>query len=101
MTKTGLTATVASLWLMLALIILLVATSAPHFSPLEFIIPQLGNPVSLISSTLLYGPPVLLAVAHLSPPNVSKTMLWVLATVLALAVAAIFVVPIASAILRN
>ena len=85
-----LTGSLVALWLLLAVLILTIAFNAAHFSVWEFVIPA-SDPLSWISPSLLFGPPLLIAVAYRVSPRVAKLVGWALATVLGLLVAAILV----------
>jgi hypothetical protein len=92
MTANRLTGLVVALWLILALLIAFIGSHAAHFSAREFVVPQRDDPVSWISTSLLYAPPILLAIAHSVPRRVSAILKWALAATLVVVIASAFAV---------
>ncbi|HSI18383.1 MAG TPA: hypothetical protein VK980_11470 [Sphingomonas sp.] len=84
------TGSLLALWLVLALLILVIAFNAVHFSVWEFVIPA-ADPLTWISPSLLFGPPLLIAMAHRASPRVSRLVGWALAIILGMIVVAILV----------
>jgi|SRR3954466_7296809 hypothetical protein len=91
MTAARLNGVILILWLLLAALILSIAFNAAHFSPWEFVIPT-GGPVTWISPTLLFGPPLFLLITRAGRFKVPPAFSWVVAAILALVIVAIFVV---------
>jgi FtsH-binding integral membrane protein len=82
------TTVVLALWLLMALMLVSIASNAAHFSPWEFLIPN-PDPVSWIMPALLVGPLFLLALTRRMSARPAARVAWGLATLLVGLIAAI------------
>lgn len=66
---------VTVLWLLIAAMVIIVATNAPHFSPWEFIIPG-PDPWTWLAPLALFGTPLALLASKLVSKPLARGFTW-------------------------